>query len=341
MLGMAAISAGNIFQRVSVGHAAVPMRESRAILDEGLHWITRNSLDGTADNFCRRIKKAGFNVVIPNVWHGRGVTWPTNLAPWDDRIGNMRGWDPLGRLLQSARKHELEVHPWFTVGLRQRDFLPEYASSRAGDSFDFHKREFREFITAIILDVVRRYPVQGVNLDFVRFDYPKPGHEEEQIKAVEQVVGEAAAGARTLRSEMVISADTAPWHPPIRQYGQDGPKWADEGLLDVLYSMQYQYAPDFNAIGRVKKTMKRPESISIIVGNYDTLGFKKTVVPRDPKRLAELINISRGFSGGNGVAVYYYGMLNDAQVETLRTTVFKEPAIPNWVRAGGLSRSKG
>ena len=49
---------GNIFAE------SVTMRESRAVLDEGLHWVGRNG----AETVCRRIKSAGFNVFIPCVW---------------------------------------------------------------------------------------------------------------------------------------------------------------------------------------------------------------------------------------------------------------------------------
>jgi uncharacterized lipoprotein YddW (UPF0748 family) len=61
----------------SMGSTEEPL-ESRAIFDESLSWIT----EVAAHNVCQRIKRAGFNVLMPNVWHGRGTAWPSSLAQW-------------------------------------------------------------------------------------------------------------------------------------------------------------------------------------------------------------------------------------------------------------------
>lgn len=307
------------------------MLESRAILDEGLHWVVKDSSDRTTDRLCERIKRAGFNVFVPNIWHGRGTTWPTTLAPWDDRFPQPPGFDPLSHLIETARRYELEVHPWFNVGLRQRNFYPEFTSPVSNESFDFHNPAFRDFVVALILDVVNRYPVHGINLDFVRFDTPRPGFESVQEGAVVDVVRRVSRQAKAINPSIVVSVDAAPWFPEITQYGQNAPKWADEGLVDVIYSMQYQYNPDFEIIRQIQTKMKRPETLVVMVGNYDPYEIStQRVEPRSAKRLCDLIAESRMISTRNGVAVYFYGMLSEEQIELLQKTVFRVPAKPQW-----------
>ncbi len=73
--------------------------ETRAIFDEGLGWITEEGARKTI----QRIKKAGFNVYIPCVWHGRGTRYPSTLAPIDVRIKSTSE-DPLHRLIKISHE---------------------------------------------------------------------------------------------------------------------------------------------------------------------------------------------------------------------------------------------
>jgi Glycosyl hydrolase-like 10 len=142
--------------------------ESRIILDEDFSWLTRDE----ADRLLSRISKAGFNVLVPAVWHGRGVSWPSKLAPIEPRWANkapISTDDPLKYLIERAHGMGIEVHPWFTVGLRQRDFLHAfYDDGTPREAFNIHLPAFRKYIVDVIMEVVNRYDLDGVNLDYVR-----------------------------------------------------------------------------------------------------------------------------------------------------------------------------
>jgi len=56
-------------------------------------------------------------------------------------------------------------------------------------------------------------------------------------------------------------------------------------------------------------------------------------VSREGRLVADLIGFCQRRYPGNGVALYWYGSLDDAQIESLRTGPFREPARPSWVRA--------
>jgi hypothetical protein len=335
--------------------------ESRAILDEGLNWVTKTS----AENLCRRIKRAGFNVFIPCVWHGRGTVWPSRLSPWDSHNRQIAGFDPLENLIQSARRYEVEVHPWFTVMLRQRDFLSAfYDDGTPSNAFDVHREAFRDFIVSLILEVATGYPVHGINLDFVRAggvcqslhcieDYKRqtgrdlltdsrnrmvPGADMTELirwqeKAVGDIVRRLASQIRRFNREIVISVDAAPGNPIVEMEGQNSIRWADEGWIDVIYDMSYQYRPDFEGIRSLQSKMKRPEAMVVLCGNFDRVGPRKEVVPRDARRVAELLNESRAIGVGNGLGLYLYSMLSDEQIDLLSKTVFQSLSKPRWMRA--------
>lgn len=339
--------------------------ESRTILDEGLNWASPVS----AERACERIARAGFNVFIPCIWHGRGTVWPSKLAPWDNHHVRAQGFDPLGHLLRTAERYRLEVHPWFTVALRQREFFPEfYDGGTPAGHFDVHRPAFREFISALVLEVASRYPVQGINLDFVyaggicsgsycEEDYRrKTGRSlavDRQIRrvpglvpreliawqeaAVGDIVRRISAGVRKINPRLVLSVSGDPGHPVLPLQGQDTIKWADEGLIDVVYNMHYEPAPDFSAIKAVQERMKRPEAMVVGCGNYEETGRPGDAVPRKAARVVELIRAARGISRGNGVALYLYSMLSDGQIELLRNSVFSRPARPHWIRASAVA----
>ena len=263
-----------------------PGGESRAIFDEGLNWASRSS----AEIVCERIARAGFNVFMPCVWHGRGTIWPSNLAPWDSDATFVPGFDPLAHLIEAARRFDIEVHPWFTVVRRDREFFPEfYDSGTPSESFDVHRSEFRDFIVSLILEVMSRYPVQGVNLDYIRaggvclsascaadyyaqtgrnllVDRAKlllPGGSAPELstwqdRAVEDIVSRVAIGARLVNPKIIISVDAVPGHPIDMTQGRNSVKWADMGLVDVVYMMHYEVNPDWEAFRNMQKTMKRP-----------------------------------------------------------------------------------
>lgn len=100
----------------------------RIIFEEDvLAWTTKQGVD----ELLMRIKTAGFNAFSPVVWHGRGTTWPSIFAEWDYwlKAYPKQGYDPLKYLIDRAHELGIEVHPWFTLTLREGEFLPQFAPS--------------------------------------------------------------------------------------------------------------------------------------------------------------------------------------------------------------------
>jgi hypothetical protein len=258
---------GHIARKDAPGRA----KEIRAIFDEGIGWTTASGALETI----QRVKKAGFNVYVPCIWHGAGTRYPSQLAP-AEKGQSFAGGDPLERIVRVAHDHGIEVHPWFTVALRQRDFFTEFHGAGSPDNaFDLQRPGFRKFIVSLMVDVARRYDVDGLNLDYIRTmgvcrcaycrtEYgrrhggdlaadigaagahdPLPDPLQRWVdEAVESIVRDTAAQARSLKPEIVISVDGHPTPAGSRE-GRQEIRWANAGLVNVVYDMNYGVPPDF------------------------------------------------------------------------------------------------
>jgi uncharacterized lipoprotein YddW (UPF0748 family) len=157
------------FLKIPFADAFKESEPKRIVLDETFSWVTKKGANETIS----RIKAAGFNVFMPCVWHGSGVTWRSSFKikepAWIDNEDAAKNWDPLAYLIKEAHRQGIEVHPWFTVAHRTTDILPEfYDKGTPEGAFDIHKPKFRKFILARIEEVVRDYDVDGINLDYIR-----------------------------------------------------------------------------------------------------------------------------------------------------------------------------
>ena len=79
-----------------------------------------------------------------------------------------------------------------------------------------------------------------------------------------------------------------------------------------------------------------PRGWEYIVGNYEKTETGK-VVSREARLVADLIGFCQRKFPGNGVALYWYGSLDDAQIDALRAGPFREAARPAWLRAAHRS----
>lgn len=346
---------------------ATSMAGKRAIFDETFQfWTTPDAADRTL----QRIKEAGFNVYVPVVWYGAGATWPSRHVQWDRKLAAQAaaGVDPLRYVIERAHALGIEVHPWFTVALRQDNLLPEFAlqgqleGGRLG-IFDLHNPRFRAFITEVIAEVVSSYDVDGINLDYIRMmglctndtclrEYRErygrdltidaavfrvtprlvPTLIDYQEATVTDLVRDISARVRKLKPAIVISADA---HPDLTDFlqGQNSVDWANRGYVDVVFRMDYAQMIDVTSTNAVRRRLNSPDSVTVLIGNYDLI--PAGAQPRSGRWLVEtLADIARRWPL-SGTAVYLYNQLSDDQVAALARWTRDErdePAGPSNLR---------
>ena len=315
------------------------------------------------DRALARIREAGFNVYMPTVWQGRGTVWPSKYAHWDTQLADRQklNFDPLRYLIQEAHKLGIEVHPWFTLTLRQSDIFPEFAlPGTPKQAFDVHNPQFRELMSKLVEEVVTEYDVDGVNLDYVRAiglcfnatcqeDYKKkydrsleadslvfkvlpgtvPSLIEYQETAVTSLVRTISETVKKKKPHVLISADVFAGHAPLTQ-GQNSISWVNDGLLNVIFRMDYFRRINLESMDATRRELNSPNRQSLLISNMsnpDELTFGQKPFARDGKWLADTISMVFKRWPDTGIAIYFYKYLTDEQILALKNGPFKHHDI--------------
>lgn len=341
---------------------AAPFSNKRAILDGDIGLWTKKE---EVDRRLQRIKEAGFNVYMPAVWYGRGTTWPSQYAPWDFSLGGNipDGFDPLRYAITKAHALGIEVHPWFTLVLRWNDsFMPEYGLQGVAEgphaAFDVHNPSFRHFMTNVVSEVAKNYDIDGINLDFARAvglcgstqceqEYralygrnlsidslafklnPKqvPTLIEYQEVAVTALIKAVSDSVRAAKPGLLISSDG---HPELARYeqGQNTVDWANKGLVDSVFMMDYHPIINSATVNTVRSKMANPQALTMLISNM-THGADRPAnqkpVARSGQWLATTITAISKQWPDTGIAVYFYKYLTDEQTAALNTGPFLTP----------------
>lgn len=335
---------------------AAEVQERRYLFDEDFNWVTA----AKREKLLADVKAAGFNVIVPVIWRGKGVSWPSSLAPVDPAWSTTGGasTDALKELIDRAHESGLQVVPWFTIAHRLREFFPEFHEDGTPDqAFNIHDNRFREFIVKVMMEVVDRYDIDGVNLDYVRAkgicrtnacrthyrgrtnrdllqDAAEMWRNKESgdsiarwnAEAVTRIIEDFSAQARARRPKMPISIDSHPVAKWTYLEGASSIDWANRGLIDMIFDMQYMPRIDVAAVNGAKAKLLDPAKYVLLVGNYEASPTdKQRVWARDAALVAELLEQSRRHSHKAGaVALYEYRFLNDEQIHAISRGPFSQ-----------------
>jgi uncharacterized lipoprotein YddW (UPF0748 family) len=249
-------------------------------------------------------------------------------------------------MISLAHENDIEVHPWFTVALRRQEFFDQfYDPGTPKSAFDLHKKEFRDFISSLIMEVVEKYDIDGINLDFIRTmgicksdsciqDYyqkygrdlltdisykSKSGYLEPHIQAwqneaVESIVRDVSIKAKRAKPELLISVDGAPYPHAIdfNRQGRQEIVWANKNYIDIIYHMDYDLPPDFERMQMAQEMMFDKNKLIPILGNYE-YDLQGKLMSRNPDLLNLIVNESL-LKFPNGIGIYWYPSLSDEQI---------------------------
>jgi uncharacterized lipoprotein YddW (UPF0748 family) len=274
-------------------HGATPKGGIRAI------WVTRWDYKTPGDivRVMENCRRAGFNTVLFQVRGNGTVMYPSRLEPWADEVGGRDpGFDPLKLACREAHRRGMSLHAWVNVVPGWRGKAPptdrrQLYWSRAAwfwrdeggrrQPFGWYNSlnpcypEVRKYLVAVMQEIVSRYPVDGLHMDYIRFpndwhdsyqpaskvpDYPRDprtlalfrratGHTPESNKRawdawrteqVTQLVRDIRAMMRATKPRAILSSAVgASPDEANRNHHQDTRRWMAEGLVDVVYPMNY------------------------------------------------------------------------------------------------------
>jgi len=342
--------------------------ESRALLDESYGWATRDGAKSAVD----KMKRAGFNVFIPCIWHGRGARWPSRRTPMEtgaEKAMKKEGdtFDGLTHLIALCHANGIEVHPWFCVCYGDKRWGPLAPFIEPGTpkgACEAHNPAFRQFIVDLMIETVQRYDVDGINLDYIRtkgistsktardafrrkfgddlleamkkagpHNGPNPRIVQFQNEAIADIVRSFVVRARAIRPALVVSVDGHP-RLPSEPPGTQG----RDGVAWARNGwIDVLYSMDYGQhIGWQRydriRTLLKRPEALVVLCGNYERLPDGHVGSREGKLVADLMAFTQRKYPGNGVALYWLGSLDDDQIQALRDGPFKTPAMPHWRR---------
>ncbi len=145
------------------------------------------------------------NAIVLQVRPAADTIYPSNLEPWTEYLSGVQGkapqpfYDPLAYWITEAHARGIELHAWFNPYRARMDASRgQSAPNHITNTNPAVVKRYGKFMWMdpgepaavkqtldVILDVVRRYDIDGVHIDDYFYPYP--------IDAAPQVAGNAAA----------------------------------------------------------------------------------------------------------------------------------------------------
>jgi len=349
-------------------------------------WVVRTGLVSPAevDRVVDEAVAGGFNTLLVQV-RGRGdAFYRSEIVPRSVLLEHQPAdFDPLARILTRAHERHLRVHAWVNIlltghfGQPLPDVLrrhPDWAmvprgaaklalkasgverlrlfasASKRGDVEGYYLSPFVPGVGAhleqVVRELVQRYPVDGVHLDFIRypsvdFDYSPaalqsfraaghggdllsapaldPAAWEEHRRAVLTLLAERLSQAVRRERPVLVSAAVVPSDvEAIHQKFQEWPAWVTRGILDAVCPMAYTPDPRLfrEQIEQAHEHLVAGRELWAGVGAY-----RLTI-----EAVVQDIRTARA-AGASGVVLFSHESLDGAALERLRKDVFDSKTV--------------
>ncbi|MBZ8179996.1 glycoside hydrolase family 10 protein [Oscillatoria salina] len=251
-------------------------------------------------NILDTIAALKFNAIVLQIRPSGDAFYTSGLEPWSEWLTGTQGkppepfYDPLEFAIAEAHKRNLEFHAWFNLyraklsGERSPNVSPhiaithpEYVYQYGSDLWmDPGAKVVQDLTYNVIIDVVRRYDIDGVHIDDYFYPYPKEGETFPDNKTyaayqnsggtlsladwrrdnINQIIQRLYNGIHATKSYVKFGISPfgiyRPGQPPqiqgLDQYDTvyaDPKKWLEQGWLDYLTPQLYwridQYAQSY------------------------------------------------------------------------------------------------
>ena len=187
-----------------VSQAQNPKREMRGVwvaTVKNLDWPSKSGLtteeqQREIDKIISHVKELGLNAVFLQIRPEADAFYQSSYEPWSKFLTGEEGrapkpfYDPLEYWLLKAKQAGIDVHAWinpFRLTSKAGDELsPEHPVSKHPDWIVRYNDKLyldpgvpgaRNYINAIVADIVKRYDIAGIHMDDYFYPYPVNGVE--------------------------------------------------------------------------------------------------------------------------------------------------------------------
>lgn len=354
-------------------------------------WVTRYDYKTPADvvRIMDDCQRGGFNTVLFQVRGNGTVAYPSRIEPWSEEFGfRDPGFDPLALAVSEAHRRRLTLHAWVNVMPAWRGDAPPpirgqlYHTHPEWFFYDANRRreplvhvagnerrkwyvslnpclpEVRNYLTRLMHEIVTRYDVDGLHLDYIRFpnepivsgeripDYPRDPRslalfncetgtdpkvhpaawKQWRADQVTRLVAQIKTMVRRTRPEIMLSAAVKPTPDGGLPHFQDARYWVREGLVDAVFPMNYTSSPEESAArNKMWLAEPRPAEVWIVPG----VNVSETKPPREAGMLARKQMEQAARSSGH-FSLFAYSLLFEKP--TARTASTGGPPSPQQAR---------
>lgn len=171
-----------------------------------IDWPSRKNLSSEQQktefiNLLDMHKSNGLNAIIVQVRPSADAFYPSKLEPWSEFLTGKQGvapepyYDPLEFMITEAHKRGMEFHAWLNpyravsnvrnssvaanhITRQKPEWFVDYgAGNTITRYFDPGNPEARKFVKEVVLDIVKRYNVDGIHMDDYFYPYRISGRE--------------------------------------------------------------------------------------------------------------------------------------------------------------------
>ena len=220
-----------------------------------------------------KYQKANINTVLLQARVRAATIYPSDIETWDRCITGIEGrapgygYDPLAFAVTECHKRGMELHAWIAtipVGaknslgcrtLKQKGFrIRNYAT---GSYLDPADPSVAPYLASICGEIVRKYDVDGINLDYIRYPdgWPRPSYRDgdtpdQRRSNITAIVRAIHNEVKAIKPWVKMSCSPIGKHADLARYSsknfnahdrvsQEAQEWLKLGLMDQLYPMQY------------------------------------------------------------------------------------------------------
>ncbi len=341
--------------------ASISRNFPRARTAERAIWVTRFDYKTRDDvtTIVDRCKSAGFNTILFQVRGNATAFYPSSFEPWGEQLGGVDpGFDPLQTAIAAAHGQGMRIAAWMNVMPawwgkdppkdpgqvcnQHPDWLwvdqhgaKQPLSNKFYVSLNPCLPAVRHYIVGVLRDVVARYDLDELHLDYLRFPNEQPPGEPDRSKLdyprdattlglfqadtgkkpdadpaawkqwrteqVSNLLRDIRHMMRETKPSVELSAAVGVVPENALSNFQDTETWLAENLLDVVYPMNY--TRDFSTFDQHVASWKKTAK-----GHYVVMGV--SLESGDISVAGEQLDSSlRAF---NGYSAYAYSSIFDS-----------------------------
>ena len=262
-----------LFLLLQNASAQMPKHEIRAVwitTISGLDWPRSHSATSQQrelTDILDKLQQANINTVLIQARVRASTIYPSNNEPWDicltGTAGRAPGYDPLKFCIDECHKRGMECHAWIVtipVGKWNADGCKKLRARypnlirKIGDEgyMDPEESETGDYLAQVCADVTRRYDVDGIHLDYIR--YPETWKlkvsRPQGRQNITNIVRKIHKAVKAEKSWVKLSCSPVGKYDDLSRYQsfgwnanttvcQDAQGWLRDGLMDALFPMMY------------------------------------------------------------------------------------------------------